>query len=61
MMEKWGFCYDGSSSWSIGPASDPQTGEIFLHQRDGGRAQRLCEAIVAALNAAQVEPGQANV
>lgn len=27
-LTPWGYCYDGSSDWSIGPSSDPQGEEV---------------------------------
>ncbi len=46
--EPWGFVYDGSSAWSVGPASDPQLGHIVVHDRDDERAKGLCAFIASA-------------
>ena len=45
----WGWCYDGSSTYSIGGIDDPQ-GELVasVRTRDGDRGAQLCALIAAA-------------
>ena len=52
----WGFTYDGSSTWSIGPEEDPQDRRIATVQRRGGQdtweeAAANAALIVEAVNA----------
>lgn len=45
----WGFTYDGSSDWSIGPADDPQARRIAsVWDRDDARAEANVRLIAAA-------------
>lgn len=46
-----GYCYDGSSDWSIGPKEDPQVNPLcHVWDRNDDRAKAKCELIVNAVN-----------
>lgn len=46
----WGYCYDGSSTWSVGQAADPQDlpPYVAVFDRNDRRAQANARLIAAA-------------
>jgi hypothetical protein len=45
----WGYTYDGSSTWSIGPEADPQDGSVAsIFDRKDERARANARLIAAA-------------
>jgi len=47
----WGYCYDGSSDWSIGPADDPQENPACgVWSKDDAKALADCKLICTAVN-----------
>lgn len=45
----WGWTYDGSSDYSIGPIEDPQVNPVaHVYNRDPKRGAELCNLIAAA-------------
>ena len=47
----WGYTYDGSSEWSIGPAADPQSNPVMsIWSRNDDRARANAAFIVRAVN-----------
>jgi hypothetical protein len=47
----WGYTYDGSSTWSIGPYDDPQAdARLTIVDRDDDRAREIAQLICDALN-----------
>lgn len=47
----WGYCYDGSSDWSIGEASDPQGKMVCtIWDKNDDRAKANAAFIVLAVN-----------
>ncbi len=49
----WGWCYDGSSDWSVGPKDDPQGRQIASCWRSRGIGNPDAE-FIAAFNPAVV-------
>lgn len=46
----YGYCYDGSSTWSIGPARDPQMAVCNINDRNDDRARAICQYLVRVAN-----------
>jgi hypothetical protein len=47
----WGFIYDGSSEWSIGPADDPQSNPVMtIWSKDDDKARANAAHIVKCVN-----------
>lgn len=45
----WGYVYDGSSTWSVGPYDDPQVGSVLtVYDRKDDRARANARLIAAA-------------
>lgn len=45
----WGYTYDGSSTWSIGPSDDPQVNSVAtIFDRRDARARANAQVIAAA-------------
>ena len=45
----WGWTYDGSSDYSIGPEDDPQVNPVaHVHSRDPQRGAEICDLLSAA-------------
>jgi hypothetical protein len=45
----WGWTYDGSSDYSIGPAADPQDRRVaHVYSRNPDTAHAICNLIAAA-------------
>lgn len=48
----WGYVYDGSSEWSIGPADDPQSNPVMtIWSKDDAKAEANAAFVVKAVNA----------
>jgi len=47
----WGYTYDGSSDWSIGPVNDPQSNPVMnVWSKDDDKARANAGFIVRAVN-----------
>ena len=51
----WGYCYDGSSDWSVGPKDDPQDGIITVSSGDDEVARTHSAVVAECLNALDVQ------